>query len=914
MKVRDVRSMALEAVTRGWLTEEDLWEVSQRWTVLRGDTSPEQVFKGLLADEQLVALTREFPPEAETWPSFSEPLVRGSDPPAGMPTQDAFSTPIDPSVPPARLHARSSAPPRSAEQELGVLPGRLTGPRYARTEALGFGGVGEVVAGLDREVGRVVAIKSLREGAQADPKTVRRFLLEARVTAQLEHPGIVPVYDLGALPDGQPFYTMRVVKKRSLRDVLDQPEPRPAWPLVRLLGAFLQVTRALAYAHARGVLHGDIKPDNILLGDFGEVYLADWGLARLQPNNKLRAPTTSSMPPPGSTSPTGGTPGYFAPEVARGEWESLDHRADLFSLGVVLYEMLTGQHPFAMDNPSATLLAAASKDPPAPRTIAPSCPLLLDDLCLQLLAKDKQKRTQTADAVAEQIEAYLEGAKERERRREEALRLCGSAREAAARYHELEDERQRLTDVAREAQKDIEGWEPVERKRAAWSLENRADAAEREAALAMAQTIDLYTQALGYDAECADAHRGLAELYWSRAKVAERQRQDAEQIYYEALVIDHDDGHYADLLRAQASLSLSTQPPGALVTAKRYVERDRVLVAEDARVLGQAPIAATRLAPGSYLITLELEGYRTTRYPVLLKRGSEHTAEVNLYRDEEIGEGFCYVPGGSVVLGGDPEAYDSLPRREVWVPDFAIAEFPVTMGEYCAFLDALTERDPMLAERRAPHDIRGSEGLVAHRDASGRWAPDEIMIEGEARKLFPPEQGHLLRLPAHLVDWFDARAYCQWLSERDGSDVRLPTEAEWEKAARGTDGRLYPWGDRFDPTFCLMRESRSFQAQPEPVGTFPTDESPYGVRDMAGGMCEWVADVFGERSAEELANEREPAPDAERDQSGWRMARSGNWMADRIWARLASRGGLYALQRGTALTLRCAKTLKPKPR
>src|SRR6185436_5638214 len=151
------------------------------------------------------------------------------------------------------------------------------GTRYEVGEALGAGGAGKVVKARDREIGRVVALKTLKPGAEEDSAVGNRFRTEARITAQLEHPNIVPVYDLGTLPDGQPYYTMRVVKKQSLQDVLASTELRKQWPLVRLVGAFVQVSRALAYSHSRGVLHRDIKPENILLGDFGEVYLADWG-------------------------------------------------------------------------------------------------------------------------------------------------------------------------------------------------------------------------------------------------------------------------------------------------------------------------------------------------------------------------------------------------------------------------------------------------------------------------------------------------------------------------------------------------------------------------------------------------------------------------------------------------------------
>ena len=880
--------MALDAAARGWLRPSAVWDVARRAAVDE-DLPAGVLFEGLLTPAQIAVLEQVVPADAETWPSFSDPLV--------MPTQ--------PSEYPPRAPRDSGVEIR--ELGLDALPGRYEGPRYVLLEPLGHGGVGEVTAGYDRETGRNIALKRLRHGASAEPETVRRFVVEARVTAKLEHPSIVPVYDVGAL-DGQPFYTMRIVPQRSLRDVLKQPEPRPGWPLVRLLGAFLQVARALGYAHSSGVLHGDVKPDNILLGDFGEVYLADWGLLKLRGgriNEEAELGVLLVEQPPAG----GGTPGYLAPEVARGD-PATDHRADLFSLGVVLYEMIAGKHPFAGVDAPATLLAAYQKDPARPSELNPGCPLLLEDLCLALLAKDPESRPASADQVAEQIEAYLEGAKERQRRREEARRLSERAKAPTLRHQELEAEQQRLMDVARRALKDVEGWQPIERKRAGWALEDRVAESEREAARALAEAIELYTKALGYDAECAEAHRGLAELYWSRAQQAERQRREATQIHYEALVLEHDvSGRYAALLRAESRLSVQSHPSGARVAVRPWVEKDRVLVPGEPHFLGHTPLERVALPAGSYLLICDLDGYRQTRLSVLCTRGGHQQSAINLYPESAIGGEFVLIPGGSVVLGGDAEAYESLPRQEVFVDDFAIARFPVTLREYCEFLDDLARTDPVRAERRAPHDLRGSEGLCVHVGPDGRWTPDDIIIEGEARALFPPEQGHLWNVPVPLIDWFDAMEYCRWLSQREGVEIRLPTEAEWEKAARGADGRVYPWGNRFDPTYCLMRESRPFPTQPEPVGSHAVDESPYGVRDMAGGMREWVADIFGERSAAVLAVQAEPEPSTARGESGWRMARGGNWMSDRVWARSASRGGLYAMTRGTGLTFRVAKTL-----
>jgi eukaryotic-like serine/threonine-protein kinase len=888
-----VRAIAMKAAARGWLSAAGVWEAASRWTLRGSIATVDELFAGLLEPAQLATIGNEL---VETIVGPLDDASPDSDLPPALP-------------PPAKIPSGFPV----ARPDTLHPPGMLRGPRYTIGEMLGRGAVGKVVAALDREINRVVAIKTLNQGPEADPKIVRRFVEEGRITAQLEHPNIVPVYDLGAMPDAQPFYTMRVVKKQSMRDVLHRPELRKTWPLVRLLGAFLQVSRALGYAHSRGVLHRDIKPENILLGDFGEVYLADWGLAKVTAARESDYPNT---PRPGSVrapSHIQGTPGYIAPEILRQEWDGADPRIDLFSLGVVLYEMLTGEHPFDGETMAVVLLATVERTPKRPRDLVPGCPLLLEDLCLALLTKTAAERPMSADQVATEIESYLEGAKEKARRREEARLLCERAKGPVTRYKELETERVRLTADARQALKDVKGWEALDKKRPGWHLEDRAEQAEREEGRALAEAIELYTKALGYDAESIEAHRGLADLYWARARAAEEERRPATQVYYEALVTEHDVGEYAEILKADARLSLRSNPPGAHVRAYRYVERDRVLVATDERYLGRTPLVNARLTPGSYLVVVEGAGYLPARYPVLLGRGTHHDGVINLYRDEEIGDDFIYVPGGPVTLGSDGEAYEAVSREVVDVPDFAISRFPITFREYCAFLNDLEVTQPEEVKRRAPHERRGSEGFVVHKGPEG-WEPDNVLIEGEARKLFPPEDGHTWRIPVLLIDWFDAAAYCRWRSALEGADIRLPTEAEWEKAARGADGRFYPWGDRFDPTFCLMRESRSFVVQPEPVGTFRVDESPYGVRDMAGGVREWMADVHGEIDVATAAQDREPPPDTERGDSGFRAVRSGNWTADQKWSRSASRSRMFSLLRGGGLGFRPVKVLTPRRR
>jgi len=770
--------------------------------------------------------------------------------------------------------------------------------RYRMVRVLGQGGVGVVYAAEDLVASRLVAVKTLR--FPEDPEGRAAFLQEARLTARLEHPNVVPVYDVGTTADDEPYYTMRVVERRTLGDVIGSADTRQEWPRARILGAIAQVARALSYADARGVVHRDVKPANVLLGSYGEVYLADWGLARERPIGDAGVHAddeamTSSL----------GTPGYMAPEQIAGV--TVEGRADVFALGAVLYEVLTGKAAFPGD-PIARLRATRESIPARPVEVSPDCPLVLDSLCVRMLAKTRTDRP-SAEQVAVEIEAFLEGARERDKRREEAARLCASADTAMRAYRSLQDERHEHERDARRALNGVQGWEPVERKQASWDLEDRAAEAERRSAAALADAMRLYGNAIGYDPEHSAAHRGLADLYWSQARQAETDRRVASQVYYERLAADHDDGRYASILSADARLSLTTTPAGARAVAHRYVSRNRVLVPTGERLLGTTPIVDCALPPGSYLVVLQADGYRDVRYPLSLARGAHHRADVTFYTNEEIGDDFVYVPGGPTVVGGDPDAIEPLPRQDVRVNDFALARFPVTMREYCAFLDDLHRTDEALSAKRAPHDLRGSEGYWVRRDG-GRWEPKSIIIEGDARKAFPEGEGHEWCVPAMLVDWFDAVAYCRWRGAREGIELRLATEAEWEKAARGADGRFFPWGDHFDPTFCHMRESRPYPQQPEPVGTFPIDESTYGARDMAGSIREWVGDIFGDRTWEDLSAEVEPAQDTPRGESSFRRVRSGAWNVDSKWCRSASRGaGQFALTRGMGLGFRCAKTL-----
>jgi serine/threonine protein kinase/formylglycine-generating enzyme required for sulfatase activity len=866
---RDPRAMALEALARGWIDSATLWELAIRHQ--RRSEAAAELFAAALTPAQLAELG------AAPRPRFERTLVE---------TPTATLAPTSGAVDLAFESTSVGRPPDGGERYL--LGGRL-----------GEGGGGLVLDALDTAIGRRVALKVLKHDGDDERTSSVRFLREARVTARLEHPSVIPVYDVGSLADGEPFYAMRIVKRQTLREILLD-ERRVS--LARLCAMFVQICRGLSYAHASGVIHRDLKPENILVGDYGEIYIADWGLCKVVGEDEPERPPVEALAPDTildtQQGATLGTPGYMAPEQAKGRWHEVDSRSDLFSLGVILYEILAGQPPFSGPSGLAIITASMAHEPAPPRTINPDCPLVLQDLCLQLLSKDKAGRPASAAAVADEIEAFLEGAKERDRRRREAEWLCERAQRPARRYLEAGAERDRLLAAARAMLEPIEGWQPIERKKPGWALEERAGAIELERVRSLSEAVELYSQALGHDPVNRQARAGLASLYWARARQAEAERNEPARIFNESLVLEYDDGPYAALISAGARISITSDPPGADVLACTYVERDRILVPTGEQFLGRTPLREAELPPGSYLFVLRRVGRSDTRYPARLVRGEHHQAEVRLFTEAQIGAGFVHIPASRVAIGGDPEAFDALPLQEVTVGDFAMARFPVTVDEYMEFINHLALRDPAQAEERAPRDL-ASNLMLARREE--RWAVRaDIVVEGDGRRYCPLDQ--VGRVAAMAMSWFDAAAYCRWRGERDRVWYRLPTEAEWEKAARGADGRVFAWGDKFDPTFCKMKESRPGLPQPEPVGAFPMDESVYGVRDLTGGMRTWTADVHGLVSAEEaLAGPEEAA--------GPRVNRGGAWNIPMLRCRTAARFRNFANDRYVNNGFRLVKPL-----
>jgi hypothetical protein len=315
-------------------------------------------------------------------------------------------------------------------------------PRYRFEAFLARGGMAEVWRGCDQVLARAVALKVLREGVFADSGFLVRFEEEARLVGQLEHPSIVPVYDLGELADGRPFFVMRLVHGPTLAELLAA-RATPAADLGRWVGVFAQVCAAVAFAHARGLIHRDLKPSNVMLGEFGEVLVMDWGIAKALAARPQPAPvpSTPALPPPAvggaSTAPGGletlpgqakGTPAFMAPEQARGEAGRVGKASDVFGLGGILCETLTGQPPYTR----AQQALAGDVTEAFARLDGCGADAALVGLAKACLAPAPEARPADAAEVAGRVRRYRDAVAARQAQAERVLWLCHATREGGA--------------------------------------------------------------------------------------------------------------------------------------------------------------------------------------------------------------------------------------------------------------------------------------------------------------------------------------------------------------------------------------------------------------------------------------------------------------------------------------------------
>jgi len=349
-------------------------------------------------------------------------------------------------IPPTERPSSSvlkSASTASSELLRRILAQGSKGARYQLRGEIARGGMGAVLRVWDEDIGRELAMKVVlgSEGGQVDPadpdldgRRVSRFLEEAQITGQLDHPCVVPVHEIGIDAEARVYFTMRLVKGRHFGRILELvAQEEEGWSRTRALGVLLRVCEAMAYAHSKGVVHRDLKPSNVMVGNFGEVYVMDWGLARVigradQHDLRLRDPAVASGirtvrrkdRSDSSDSPlvtmegdVVGTPAYMPPEQARGRIEEVSARSDVYAIGAMLYHLIVGHMPYVVRGVTRTnveVLDAVIQGPPQPlRELRSDVPAELEAICEKAMARDIANRYSDTLALAEDLRAYLEG-------------------------------------------------------------------------------------------------------------------------------------------------------------------------------------------------------------------------------------------------------------------------------------------------------------------------------------------------------------------------------------------------------------------------------------------------------------------------------------------------------------------------
>lgn len=656
---------------------------------------------------------------------------------------------------------------------------------YTIVELIGSGSMADVFLARQPSMNRWVAVKVLSGALSNDSQFVARFRQESQIVAALEHPHILPVIDYGEA-EGTPYLVMRYVSGGTLQDLL-QKGPLPPRDVLRYL---TEIGQGLDYAHSLGVVHRDIKPKNILLDTRGNPFISDFGLAKIVRGGSLTHSGVGMI----------GTPHYMSPEQGRGQ--PVDGRSDLYSLAVILYEMLTGRVPFDADSAVGIVMQHISDHVPSVSRFNGSLSPKLDDVLARALAKNADERFQTAhdltQAVAEAFGASV---------------VTGSV---LSRPSTLP----RATPLVR----------PIQRRSAAWPW-----------------------LVIG---------GGVLALIAGA------------------------------LLWGSGVLTAFSPTPTATVTAP-------VVAAATSTLLPPTPIRTPTDLPPTPTAVLPT----ATQAPVAVVPSATVIPGISVSPKDRME--MIFIPPGEFLLGAadadrNAEPFEK-PQLRVYLNGFWIDKHEVTMGQFQDFVNETGYKTTAQNPVGSFGEYVDWGGLV--------FAPTETRFVLNATYLQPEGPGTDAATafsPVVQVSWQDAQAYCRWAGRR------LPTEAEWEKAARGDDGRLYPWGNTFDKTdgtranYC-DRNCRFIQRNPEAddgatrrqdVGKYPAGASPYGVLDMAGNVQEWVDALFDIRGYF-----RFPTPNPSGTEY---VVRGGSWLdkAEGIRATVKTKYPPYA--RNNITGFRCA--------
>jgi serine/threonine protein kinase len=713
--------------------------------------------------------------------------------------------------------------------------------RFQNVKTIGIGGIGTVLSGRESSLKRDIAIKILRPAYRNKKKFLNRFIREARATAQIEHPNIVPVHELGLMGELGIYFTMKKVEGENLRTVIHKlsngdPGYVEKYTLNRLLEIFMAACNGVAFAHSKGIIHRDLKPANIMLGDFGEVMVMDWGLVKYigdstgedssneQPINiesniaqlGINLDTMATLD--GSIS---GTPAFMSPEQAGGRINDINERSDLYSLGAILYSILTlRSSPFEEKLSTAEVLSHVVNNyfmPPRKRAPKRKIPRELEAVCLKAMQRKKEDRYGSVKDLIRDLRNYLDNfpvSAYPEPLFNSLVKLCrrrplvplvlvvsiitfmtvtsvhlwenNSRTESYLRNADhcinqgnvflvrAKNIYIALNDLMRQAQnEDMEN-----RELRLWDDLSRAEA---EFNNQYEMSIDYLSKIQTLGMKPAQIALRIAKISKDRLEFSILTGNYSETRKLIEMLRMRDKNTFKNIIENDAQLFESTkmiiQNEGKItvnanldnipVTIYKANELNAFMPNTSNIVInGKTPLPLQKIEEGSYVILFRPAGGVSIRYPIRIYPAK--TEKINIFIPGPTPSGMAYVPAGPILNENIEIVTGQERRRNIYVQGFFIRKRAVSFAEYLKFWKALqnqNEKRKFLGKYIPDGDDRNYQAL---------W--DKNGILREPFKLNSPVIG---------ITGQAAKAYCQWLSQVNGIECRLPNSNEWEKASIG---------------------------------------------------------------------------------------------------------------------------------
>jgi len=734
---------------------------------------------------------------------------------------------------------------------IGINNGPTTEAQYEDIKDLGHGGVGAILSVRERVLHREIAIKMLRPTYRKRKRSVGRLIREARATAQIEHPNIVPIHTLGVMDDIGVFFTMKKIAGETLQDVLLHLERKDRqylekYPPSRLLDIFVNICQAVAFAHSKGIIHRDLKPANIMLGDFGEVLVMDWGLVKFKGEEEESEIFGVYSEDHGDKMLTldgtiTGTPLFMSPEQACGWSDEVDEQSDVYSLGVILYAILTWrQSPFKNSNNIREVLDSVVKaDYQPPRKAAKrSIPRELDAICIKAMAKRKCDRYVSVRELLSDIRNYREDYPVTAYRAplyRRFTRFCGRNRVVAGaimvalatlfsfmavkaiydnlEYRSYQKAAEYNVEFADQAR--LRAFTLYRQLKRDMTSETEIKAAEREFRRNFSEFENRYNTALLFYSKIEKMYRrdtvvaaGISDVYRKMFEfaLATRDFDFAEKLAGMATMRSrnlsylNDDARSSflkmrEMVSSSGDLKIITNPPGAQLTIWKLADNNRL---RDPITPGKTPITVKDIPYGTYLAILKPKDHPSVQYPFFLARADNLI--LNIAMPNQIPSGMVYVPGGTWTADG---------KNTIKLKNFFIRRHQITIKEYLDFWQSITNPE--------------TQQMYTALDNNGKAIWDE---QGNL-----PENINVLE-PVNGISYAAATAYCNWRSKRDGKVYRLPSSGEWERVTNGLPGRLVSPVDKGSKKESVR--SKDTKAAPEATSSGPI----FAISDWNTGVRE----------------------------------------------------------------------------